>query len=109
MDLRTYPQTSQRATKQNHHHQRKAGHLRQNSRRKETSPSLEKELHRQFERESVNKINPRKEFFKTTLAEIKQTVEQHNLSDVHWTLKAEAAEYRESLAIEKEQQAAAVA
>ncbi|MFY8299827.1 DUF4041 domain-containing protein [Pseudoalteromonas sp. SS15] len=69
----------------------------------EDAPSLEKDLHRRFERESVNKINPRKEFFKTTLAEIKQTVEKHNLSDVHWTMKAEATEYRESLAIEAAQ------
>lgn len=70
----------------------------------EDAPTLEKELHRRFERESVNKINPRKEFFKTSLAEIRQVVEQQNLSDVHWTMKAEAAEYRESLAIEKAQQ-----
>ncbi|MEK0161888.1 DUF4041 domain-containing protein [Pseudoalteromonas piscicida] len=69
----------------------------------EDAPTLEKELHRRFERESVNKINPRKEFFKTSLAEIRQVVEQQNLSDVHWTMKAEAAEYRESLAIEKAQ------
>lgn len=66
----------------------------------EDAPLLEKELHRRFERDSVNKINPRKEFFRTTLAEIKQTVEQQNLSDVHWTMKAEATEYRESLAIQ---------
>ncbi|MGA4604799.1 DUF4041 domain-containing protein [Pseudoalteromonas maricaloris] len=70
----------------------------------EDAPTLEKELHRRFERESVNKINPRKEFFKTSLAEIRQVVEQQNLSDVHWTMKAEAAEYRESLAIEKARQ-----
>jgi len=70
----------------------------------EDAPALEKELHRRFDRESVNKINPRKEFFKTSLAEIRQTVEQQNLSDVHWTMKAEAAEYRESLAIEMAQQ-----
>ncbi|WP_249930567.1 DUF4041 domain-containing protein [Vibrio diabolicus] len=75
----------------------------------EDAPALEKELHRRFDLDSVNKVNPRKEFFKTSVAEIKQAVEHHGVTDVHWTLKAEAAEYRESLAIEKEQQAAAVA
>ncbi|MGF1842483.1 DUF4041 domain-containing protein [Vibrio clamense] len=73
------------------------------------APALEKELHRKFNLQSVNKINSRKEFFRTTVAEVKQAVEQQGLNEVHWTLKAEAAEYRESLAIEKEQQAEAVA
>ncbi len=66
----------------------------------EDAPTLEKELHKRFEYESVNKVNYRKEFFRTTLAEIKQAVQQQNLTEVHWTMKAEAAEYRESLAIE---------
>ncbi|WP_416352510.1 DUF4041 domain-containing protein [Vibrio coralliirubri] len=73
------------------------------------APALEKELHKKFHQQSVNKINPRKEFFKTTITEVKQAVEQQGLDEVHWTLKAEAAEYRESLAIEKEQQVEAVA
>ena len=75
----------------------------------EDAPSLEKELHRKFNRESVNKVNPRKEFFRTSLAEIKQTVIQQGVVDVHWTMKAEATEYRESLAIEKAQEVEVVA
>jgi len=75
----------------------------------EDAPALEKELHRRFNRESVNKVNPRKEFFRTSLAEIKQMVEQQNVTEVHWTMKAEAAEYRESLAIEVAQQEGNVA
>ena len=70
----------------------------------EDAPTLEKELHRRFNRESVNKVNPRKEFFRTSLAEIKQMVDNQGIADVHWTMKAEAAEYRESLAIEAAQQ-----
>lgn len=73
------------------------------------APSLEKELHKKFNGQSVNKINPRKEFFKTTIADVKQAVEQQGLTEVHWTLKAEAAEFRESLAIEKEHQEPAMA
>lgn len=67
----------------------------------EDAPALEKALHRQFDLQSVNKVNPRKEFFNTTIAEVKQAVERHGITDARWTLKAEAAEYRESQAITK--------
>lgn len=67
------------------------------------APALEKELHKRFDRDSVNKVNPRKEFFKTTLAEIKQMIESKGLAEIHWTMKAQAIEYRESLAIEMAQ------
>jgi chromosome segregation ATPase len=69
----------------------------------EDAPALEKELHRKFDRESVNKVNPRKEFFRVSLAEIKQMVDTKGITDIHWTMKAEAAEYRESIAIEASQ------
>ncbi len=75
----------------------------------EDAPTLEKDLHRKFNLDSVNKINPRKEFFRTSLAEIRQAVTQQGVIDVHWTMKAEAAEYRESLAMEKAQQEEVVA
>lgn len=75
----------------------------------EDAPSLEKALHKKFNLQSVNKVNSRKEFFKTTIAEIKQVVELSGTEQVHWTLKSEATEYRESLAIEKELQGEAVA
>jgi hypothetical protein len=38
--------------------------------------------------------------FRTSLAEIKQIVVNQGITDVNWTMKADAAEYRESLAIE---------
>jgi DNA repair exonuclease SbcCD ATPase subunit len=69
----------------------------------EDAPALEKEFHRRFDRESVNKVNPRKEFFRVSLAEIKQMVDTKGITDIHWTMKAEAAEYRESIAIEASQ------
>ena len=69
----------------------------------EDAPALEKELHRRFDDASVNKVNPRKEFFNLNLAEIRQAVEQQGINEVHWTMKAEAAEYRESLSIAKNQ------
>lgn len=75
----------------------------------EDAPSLEKSLHKKFHSQSVNKVNPRKEFFKLSISEIKQSVEQTDSKKVHWTLKSEAIEYRESLAIEHEQRNEAVA
>ncbi|HGY1008132.1 TPA: DUF4041 domain-containing protein [Aeromonas salmonicida] len=63
------------------------------------APSLEKNLHRAFDESSVNKVNPRKEFFRLPLIDIKKTIEEHGLSEIHWTMKAEAAEYRESMSL----------
>ncbi|MEV3833521.1 DUF4041 domain-containing protein [Aeromonas allosaccharophila] len=68
------------------------------------APSLEKDLHRVFDENSVNKVNPRKEFFRLPLADIKKAIEGHGLSDIHWTMKAEATEYRESLSLLKKEQ-----
>lgn len=68
----------------------------------EDAPTLEKELHRHFQLDAINKVNPRKEFFGVSLPVIRQKVDQLGMKEVHWTMKAEAAEYRESLAIARE-------
>ncbi|KZZ50129.1 ATPase [Thalassolituus sp. HI0120] len=68
----------------------------------EDAPTLEKELHRHFQQDAVNKVNPRKEFFGVSLPLIRQKIEQLGVDDIHWTMKAEAVEYRESLAISRE-------
>lgn len=66
------------------------------------APTLEKDLHKIFESNQVNKVNPRKEFFNIPLIDIKEQVESLSVgTNVHWTMKAEALEYRESLEIEK--------
>ena len=64
----------------------------------EDAPSLENELHRKLKNSQVNKINPRKEFFNVPLLEIKSLIDNMDI-ETHWTLKAEAQEYRESLAL----------
>ncbi|WII72348.1 DUF4041 domain-containing protein [Bdellovibrio sp. 22V] len=64
----------------------------------EDAPALEKELHRRFSSHQVNRVNPRKEFFKVKIAELRKVIEEMGIS-VHWTMTAEAKEYRESLAI----------
>jgi hypothetical protein len=64
----------------------------------EDAPTLEKALHVKFSNSQVNKVNPRKEFFNLNISDIKQEIEELGM-DVHWTMQAEAMEYRESLAI----------
>lgn len=66
----------------------------------EDAPALERDLHRYFLRAQMNKINPRKEFFKIGIADIRIHVEErgHNCS---WTMAADAAQYRETREIEK--------
>lgn len=65
----------------------------------DNAPQLERDLHKRFLKLQVNKVNPRKEFFKVNLSDIKNAIEELGLS-VKWTLAAEARQYRESLAIE---------
>jgi len=69
--------------------------------RSDDAPRLERDLHRKFLISQVNKVNPRKEFFRLEIGELKSTVEQMGYSAV-WTVAAEAAEFRESTAIEKQ-------
>ncbi|MDD8192188.1 DUF4041 domain-containing protein [Escherichia coli] len=69
------------------------------------APSLENYLHKVFNEKQVNKINSRKEFFNVNLKEIKSVIEDMNIN-AHWTMFAEAKEYRESLSIEQERKAA---
>lgn len=64
----------------------------------EDAPKLETELHRIFKDQQVNKVNPRKEFFKLDIHEIKSTIERLGIN-AKWTLKADAKEYYESLSM----------
>lgn len=67
----------------------------------ENAPDLEHTLHRKFYEAQVNKVNPRKEFFRVGLADLRATVEDMGLN-VSWTMTAAATEYRESLAIARQ-------
>jgi hypothetical protein len=68
--------------------------------RADDAPALEHQLHRHFVLHQVNKVNHRKEFFRCDLATIRKEVEDLGLQS-QWTMRAEAREYRETLAIEK--------
>ena len=65
------------------------------------APALETKLHRELALMQVNKVNPRKEFFRVQLADIRKLVEKAGLT-ANWTIEAAAAEYRETLTIEEE-------
>lgn len=67
------------------------------------APALETALHRELALMQMNKVNPRKEFFRVPLSTIKGLVEARGIQAV-WTMKAEAADYYETLAIEKTMQ-----
>lgn len=64
------------------------------------APALERDLHRHFLGNQINKVNPRKEFFRVDLTQIKSEIERLGI-DTKWTLSAQAREYRESLAVEQ--------
>lgn len=73
----------------------------------EDAPALERELHRRFSARQVNRVNQRKEFFRVDAKEVRVVVEEMGII-AHWTLTAEAMEYRESLALEAKSAASAV-
>lgn len=63
------------------------------------APALERAMHMEFVKTQLNKVNPRKEFFRIGIAALRDAVERRGI-DASWTIAAAAAEYRESLAIE---------
>lgn len=63
------------------------------------APRLERDLHRRFLRTQVNKVNPRKEFFRVPIAAIRSELDGLGMN-TSWTMTAAAREYRETLAIE---------
>ena len=62
------------------------------------APDLEYQLHKQFVMLQVNKVNFRKEF-RVKLHDIRGEIDKLGLT-VQWTMRAEAQEYHESLAVE---------
>jgi multidrug efflux pump subunit AcrA (membrane-fusion protein) len=64
----------------------------------DNAPELENKLHQQFETTRINLVNPRREFFSTSLEEIEKWAKNENI-ELRLTKIAEAREYRESMAI----------
>lgn len=67
----------------------------------EDAPSLETALHRKFEKQSVNRVNLRKEFFRVSLDEIEETVKNEYNNTVTFTRIPVAREYNATLDILK--------
>lgn len=69
----------------------------------ENAPKLESEIHKHFQKHRVNRVNPRKEFFRVDFDELRRFVEQHH-GTVHFTATAAADEYRQSVNMSEEDQ-----
>ncbi len=67
------------------------------------APSLEHALHRALHRHRVNKVNMRKEYFRTDLEAICSIV-RANHGEVEYVVDAEALEYRQTLTMTDEDQ-----
>ena len=67
----------------------------------EDAPALERQIHKQFLKKQVNKCNPRKEFFKLGLNDVKAYLDSMDIS-CKWTMVAEARQYNETLKLEEE-------
>ena len=67
----------------------------------EDAPALETLLHHHFQKQQVNKVNARKEFFKVELDEIKKLVLENHNATVQFVDVPDAVEYRETLRIEQ--------
>ena len=61
----------------------------------DNAPELENKLHKEFDRQKVNLVNNRREFFNVSLNEIEKIVHENN-DEIEFTKIAEAKEYRES-------------
>ena len=72
------------------------------------APALEAILHQTFRDNQVNKVNPRKEFFKVDLEEIKKIVRENHNATVHFIDVPDAEEYRETLRIEAQSEVTAI-
>ena len=64
------------------------------------APTLERALHMEFVKSQINKVNPRKEFFRVSIKSLREAIEKRGI-EASWTITASAAEYRESLVIEE--------
>jgi hypothetical protein len=65
------------------------------------APKLENALHHEFHKSRLNKVNPRKEFFRADIEGIRQIVLQ-NHGEVGYVADMEALEYRQSLSMPDE-------
>ena len=63
----------------------------------DNAPALEGKIHQAFEKNRINKINSRKEFFRVELKAIEDVIRSNYDAAVEFTEEAAAEDYRESL------------
>ncbi|WP_111685619.1 DUF4041 domain-containing protein [Winogradskyella tangerina] len=68
----------------------------------ENAPELENLLQKEFDDRRINKVNYRKEYFRVTLDEIQQVIEEKYEKEVEFIKVPEAQEYRETKSIIKQ-------
>ena len=66
------------------------------------APKLEAALHKAFEKNKLNMVNARREFFKVSLSQIEHIIKENYDGTVEFKKTAEAEQYRESLKLKKE-------
>ena len=66
----------------------------------ENAPELENQLHKAFDKNRLNFVNLRREYFDISLDEIEKVVKE-NHGEIEFIKESEAKEYRESLVIKK--------
>ena len=66
----------------------------------ENAPELETQLHKAFNKNRLNFVNLRREYFNISLDEIEKVV-QENHGKIEFIKEAEAKEYRESIIIKR--------
>ncbi len=70
----------------------------------ENAPELENNLHKAFEKDRLNYVNRRREYFNLPLREIEKVVKE-NHGEIEFIIEPEAKEYRESLVVREQMQA----
>ena len=70
----------------------------------ENAPELENKLHKAFEKDRLNYVNRRREYFNLPLEEIEKVVKE-NHGEIEFIIEPEAKEYRESQVIREQMQA----
>jgi hypothetical protein len=66
------------------------------------APTLENTLHRALQKMRINRVNPRKEYFRTDIDTIVKIVEQHHGCKLDYVADSAALEYKQSLTMSEE-------
>jgi len=63
------------------------------------APELERPMHKAFALNQVNQCNPRNEFFRVAIADVRKALDERGVA-ASWSMESESREYKETLAIE---------